>query len=74
MTEKSLILSITLLNKSNITSTKTSVNTHRFEYFENLGALFKKKNHSLSIVHILIVQSVFCLSLLIKRIFNGGCV
>lgn len=43
MTEKSLILSITLLNKSNITSTKTSVNTHRFEYFENLGALFKKK-------------------------------
>lgn len=43
MTEKSLIFSITLLNKSNITSTKTSVNTHRFEYFENLGALFKKK-------------------------------
>lgn len=43
MTEKSLILNITLLNKSNITSTKTSVNTYRFEYFENLGALFKKK-------------------------------
>lgn len=55
MIEKLLILSIILLNKLNIISIKMFVNIYRFEYFENLGVLFKKKNYSLSIVYIFIV-------------------